>query len=167
MTPSYYNATQLADFKQRLAIGAATQNRFADLLRAFKIPVTHVSRPYLGKPEDVDWFARNETDVIANRFYLELKGLGRYFTGPKDFPFKRIALESVAGFHAKRHAPDFYVILSQITGLGLWVPVSTFHQWLTRPLVDRKRQTKTLSYFAPLELAQPLWKLVAELSTPK
>lgn len=146
-------------FQARLKVGKEWEQVVADSLVDQGIPAT------TNTPIDEADYAGTDTDIMVGDKTIEVKSRTGTcpFTGPEDFPFKDVFVETSGGWEAKQKKPDYYVIVSQITGGMIVIPGDTRDQWNCRSIYDKACGFKTKTLVADKSLMKPVSWMVDEL----
>lgn len=120
-------------------------NSFGKALRTgneYELKVAHrlmkegfyCSMPQLIEGSATAEYTTHQKDVIVlaggRPAVLEVKSRNLRFTGPEDYPFKTVFIDTVSGFDSKAVTPDVVVIISQQTEAIMIIPVkSTRQHW--------------------------------------
>ena len=149
------------DFQRRLADGRRFENYVAEVLNGRGVSAV-VPGEELGSKDE---YARLDTDIVVGSRVIEVKSRAEtcVFTGPDDFPFGDIFLDTESGWNKKERKPDYYVVVSQQTGGILVVPGSTRDQWSCRSVWDKTCGYASPTLVADKKLAQPLEWLIDDL----
>ena len=78
---------------------------------------------------------RGETDILVGEFApvaVESKSRNFSFSGPDDYPYDWIWLETVRKLRNAKRQPAFYVVVSQVTGIAFAIPTADRSAWRTR-----------------------------------
>ena len=122
-------------FMRQLEQGNQTEARLAESLILAGI---EVEIPEYEKGMATSYYTKNQVDLVANGFILEVKGRNQSFTCVEDFQYPTMFIESVSGFTKKLNVPDYYVNVSNLsTGIiGLDV-AQTFDTWKIETITTR------------------------------
>ena len=114
---------------------------------------------------DKGHFAKHDKDIVVNGVVLEVKSRRDtcVFTGPEDFPFPDIFIDTEGGWEAKVKKPKYYVVISQNTGGALVIPGDTREEWTVRKVWDKDCGFATRTLVAPAILAKSFDWMVEEL----
>ena len=102
----------------------------------------------------------NETDLIVNGRFIEVKSRNEKFTTPKSFPYPTIFVDTVSGYNAKNEKPIAYVMISRPTGNMLCVRADNPGGWAINKRFDNVRKIWDDFYLSPKERLQTLDVLV-------
>jgi hypothetical protein len=139
---------------------------FEPRLRDGKKWELYVARKFASRGFETFWHPRanpnatNEEMTVLDRDILvscwagllltfECKSRNQYFTGPKDFPFNEIIVDTADGWDAKAIRPTAVIMVSKQTGGIAVVPSATQKFWREQPIVDRQRQIVEIDYLCP------------------
>lgn len=135
------------DFLNRLAQGNKTENYVAEQL--VKAGIT-VEQPEYPEGMSRSYYTKNQVDMVANGFILEIKGRNQHFESLSDYPYDTMFVEGTTGFDAKVNRPDFYITVSNPTGCIIALDVaSTIDSWTIKQITDRAR-----GYSYPMYISQ-------------
>jgi hypothetical protein len=110
-----------------------------------------------------DW--EETTDVtLENGKSLEVKSRRLKFTGPTDYPFPTVIVDTVSGYNAKRVKPQAYVLVSTITGNIIWMSGERIG-WTIQEKYDATRKISDSFFLAPREALMPFCELVSVLKS--
>ena len=85
--------------------------------------------------------------------YIEVKSRKLGFNSdPDSFPMPTAFVDTVSGWRKKEKLPLAIVLVSQMTGKILVVPVTTSSNWKTIKSFDRKRKIEDLWYTVSKDL---------------
>ena len=87
------------------------------------------------------------------------------FSGPDDFPYESVLVDTVSGWEAKTHKPAAIVCVSQFTEGMCVIPGSTYALWKKAVRWDRVRRIRDTFYEVPRTELRPVGDLVAWLRT--
>jgi len=125
-------------------------------------------------PEDtsqtIQEFTRTNQDVLlGDGKVLEVKSRRStcVFTGPEDFPYDTVFVDTTRGWERKDVKPFAYVIVSQDTGAMVWIDGSTRDQWGEEKIYDKYLGYPSRTLTADKGLLKPIDELVEILTPPK
>jgi hypothetical protein len=152
-------------FQERLSEGKKFEKLVVDALVEEGFDPEWSSDDEVLPDRNIAAYAKFDADIIVDEAILEVKSRRSTckFTGPEDFPFDDIFLETKSGWEAKEFKPDFYVVVSQCTGGMLVVDGKTREQWDSRRVWDRNCGYASETLVAPKDLARPFSWMVDEL----
>lgn len=153
------------DFKERLTAGKIWEHKIAQILIDNGIDAVVPTDLEIKDDRDKEEFARKDKDIVVGDKVIEVKSRADtcIFTGPDDFPFSDIFLETESGWNKKEVKPDYYVIVSQQTGGVIVVPGFTRHEWNCRRVYDKRCGFASPTLVAPKKLARDMDYLIEEL----
>lgn len=154
------------DFARRVKVGKKYEHYVAEQLREHGIDAEVPQRSdKIEEDRDIDHFTRYNTDIVVGDKVIEVKSRAKTctFTSPDDFPFGDCYLDTVGGWQKKERKPDYYVVVSQVTGGIVVVDGSTQPDWLERSIYDRLCGFATNTYCADKSLLHPIEWLIEEL----
>ncbi len=102
----------------------------------------------------------NETDLIVNGHFIEVKSRNESFITSRSFPYSTIFVDTVSGYDAKEKKPTAYIMISRPTGSMLCLRANNSNGWTTERKHDRVRKIWDDFYVAPRENLQTLDALV-------
>lgn len=120
-----------SDFADALRTGSEYELKVAALLMREGF---FCSMPQLPEESDTADYTTHQKDVVVlvggRQAVLEVKSRSFAFTGPDDYPYSTVFIDTVSGFDNKKVTPAVVIIISQQTGSILVVPVkSTRQHW--------------------------------------
>ena len=151
-----------ANFEARLAEGNKTEKYVAERLVAAGVIIVIPEYPE-GMP--TSYYTKNQVDLLANDFVLEVKGRNLRFDNVANYKYDTIFVESTDGFDRKVHTPHFYVSVSNPTGAIIALDVEqTRDTWTTSQVTDRQRNYSYPMYSAKTSLWIDFDEFVQRLS---
>jgi hypothetical protein len=110
----------------------------------------------------------NQADIaIEGGHCLEVKGRRLRFTSPADYPYPTAYVGKTRRWEARKHLPCSVVLVSEITGEAIVVPVCTRTSWIREtPKADRLQGYVTESFAAPRSALRGWETLLLHLSKP-
>lgn len=154
-----------ADFERRFKVGKRYEKYVADWLESCGLEVEYSVDDNIIEGRDVDHFTTTDTDIVVGGKVIEVKSRAKTctFTSPEDFPFDDCILDTVGGWKKKERKPDYYVVVSQVTGAMVVVDGSTSDEWEQRQVYDRLCGHKNNVFCAAKSLLHPIEWLLSEL----
>ena len=99
----------------------------------------------------------NQKDIVveapAGRFVIEVKSRSLKFTGRANFPFSDTIVETVGSFKGRNFTPDFWVMVSQLTGGMFVLSYKTKEFWTVKDTFDTVRKITDATYYCPTRKA--------------
>lgn len=154
------------DFQRRFKEGKHYEQYVAEQLKGFGLDVEINTDNVIVEGRDIEHFTLFDTDITINDAVIEVKSRAKTctFTGPDDFPFDDCYLDTVGGWKKKQHKPDYYIVVSQVTGGMVVVDGTTQPEWVERHVYDRLCGHKNRVYCADKSLLHPIEWLVEQLN---
>jgi hypothetical protein len=153
-------------FRQELELGHQWTERIASHLVGEGLDAIAPEMVWRQSIEDRKNFA-DEQDIIVRRedILIESKSRRLHFTDdPESFPYTTAMVDTVSGWDQKATKPRAVVIVSQMSGSMLVVPVNrTRESWGRKSAWDRVRQIEDEWYIVDRSLLVPMSDLVAWL----
>jgi len=114
--------------------------------------------------QDVDLYVgRADPALPGTPLAIEVKSRGLQFTGPTDFPYPTVFVDTVSGWDARRPPPSAVVIVSQQTGAMIVVRGARRGAWRKILTFDRQRRIHDTWYAAPRHTLQAFEEFLDEL----
>lgn len=144
-------------FKEQLAIGHRWAEHVVSILTAAGLDAEATPMSVRATVEDRGQYAQ-ELDIVVEGIRVECKSRKLRFTdSPSSYPYRTAFLDTVSGWDAKETKPTAVVLVSQLTGACLVIPVRTSRDsWTTRAIHDRVRNIDERCYECPRELLLPM-----------
>ena len=157
-------------FVERAVVGQRGEQTVVDLVRSwgFECEDATLTLRDPSKPAQIKEFTRNQTDLLVNGLSIEVKSRSlRFSDQPGSFPYSTIFVDTVPGWNAKVHKPDFYVFVSQQTSQVLVLDGKTSGHWQQKPSRDRGRGIVDRVFEAPREMLRTAETLRLAISTKR
>ena len=156
-------------FQNRAVVGKEWEHKVAQALRDRGIDAVVVSEEAtFDKPRE--HYTKNDVDILVNPdsdrpTVIEVKSRRDTctFTGPADFPFPTVFVDTLQGWQGKATKPDYYLFVSQNTGCILALPTTDRRRWKVKKIFDRGYGYPTKTIIAPAEELKSLDWLVERL----
>lgn len=153
------------NFLMKLEQGKKTEDYVAQKLREAGIEVEQPVYPE-GMPRS--YYTKNQVDMVANGYILEIKGSRYTFNSVADFTYPTRFIEGVSGFEAKLNVPEYYVNVSNPTGAIVALNVElTRADWKVEHITDRTRNYSYDMYLCDSKLWMDFDDFVKEIKNAK
>ena len=151
-------------FATELAQGFLWQMKVAQYLKqqGFAIKVPDIR--FRDDVQEINKF-EDEPDIHWCGKVFEVKSRKLHFTGPHDFPYQTILVDTVRGWQSKTHKPDTYICISTVTEAMICLPGETQKDWIQCPRFDHIRKIKDTFYEAPKNLWISMDTLIQQMHT--
>lgn len=154
-----------ANFLMKLAQGKETEDYVAKKLIEAGIDV---EQPEYPEGMSRSYYTKNQVDMVANGYILEIKGSRYTFNSVEDFTYPTRFIEGVSGFDAKLNVPEYYVNVSNPTGAIVALNVElTREDWQVKHITDRTRNISYDMYLCDSKLWMNFDEFVKELEHAK
>lgn len=96
-------------------------------------------------------------DITIGDHVVEVKSRNLSFTGPDDYPYDTVFIETVSSYDSRARKPALYACVSQLTGATIGLDAAkTRDSWTICKKWDSVRKIHVTNYVAPASLWQPL-----------
>lgn len=137
-------------FVAEAAKGHAIEERVAHRFESLGFVVERIAPTIRDNVSQIASYA-NTVDMAVEGLRFEVKSRALAFTGPSDFPYDPVFVDTADGWLKKSPMPSVVLCVSQVTGFGMWLPVrSSAAAWVVRQTRDRVRDITDTFYAAPL-----------------
>lgn len=151
-------------FERELRKGHAFQLKVADALMQMGY-AAEVPELFVSKKDGFDYSFAQSEDVVVGRHVIEVKSRNLKFSGPENFPFQTIFVDTVEGYDLKDKKPALYVVISQLTGDMIAIETArTFEYWTKSRVYDRVRGVYISVYECPREYWEGLEPAMGRLA---
>ena len=157
-------------FRQKLETGHRWARAVAERLQAEGIDARLTPLRWRNSIDDRHRF-RNEQDVVVNtdegQYVIEVKSRDLDFDEePSSYPYDTAYVDTVSGWDQKDREPTAVVLVSQLTGGMLVVPVrKTRAHWRKVRNFDRRRSISDWWYEVDKQFLKPMSDLISWLAT--
>ena len=148
-------------FERELRAGFHWQTVVADHLRASGcVVVESVIDDAGGRVAGKSARFKDTADLLVDGLVVEVKSRRRRFTGPHDFPFPTVIVDTCESWEAKTRKPVAYVFVSQFTQGLMWCAADTRPLWTRAEQYDTVRRMLCENFVVPVSACQPMATLL-------
>lgn len=128
-------------FQEQLAEGRRFEQEVVRKLKAAGIEASAMNDGFRESVAEIPKFTRESFDltVKGHRFEVKSRGKNYPFTGPDDWHFWPMFIDTVASIDNKQPAPLGYIFVSQATLALMAVNCKTKAKWVVERKWDRQR----------------------------
>ena len=149
-------------FKKELREGHRWQLIVAEHLKIHGLS-THVPILPFRKSISENYKFRDVPDIVCKKKIIEVKSRRLKFTGPNDYPYRTVHIDTTDGWDGKKNKPHAFVCVSTITGYMIALSSTTCHKWTKVTVHDRIRDIDVEFYECHISLWKPMDCLIEAL----
>lgn len=154
-------------FRKEVSKGHAYERYVADYLSDEGLDASITEQTVRDHVRDASQYEK-ELDIIVEGRPCEVKSRDLWFTGPHNFPYDTIFVDTVSGWNAKDPEPVAVLCVSQKSKAIIVLPISsTREQWTSTKRWDHVRKINDLFYEAPADFWAPVGAFVRRMKQLK